>query len=336
MTTTAGPGVPARDGEPGEYFERWRDLIARTRDAETSSPYADRFEAELRHLQLGPVTFLGTSFPHARFRRSATRVRRSDPTLMHLTLVLDGVLSLSLPDEPAREFHRGDLSLVTSSRPYDMRAFGVRPPGADRPRVDAVGIDFPSELLPVPPERLRSVLNRGFRARTGTAGLVPDFLLSLDRQAAHLGPAAAERLGPVVLDLVAAWLAEEIEATGELPPTARRRALVENVRAFVRRNLHDPALTPALIAGAHHVSVSYLHRVFTEENDGETVAAWIRRRRLERAHRDLADPALRGTPVHVLAVRCGIPRPDAFSRAFRAAYGLSPRDHRHRSLDGGQ
>ncbi|MFD5467504.1 helix-turn-helix transcriptional regulator, partial [Kitasatospora sp. NPDC127059] len=31
----------------------------------------------------------------------------------------------------------------------------------------------------------------------------------------------------------------------------------------------------------------------------------------------------------------GLPRADDFSRAFRAAYGLSPREHRQRALAGG-
>ncbi|GLW68080.1 AraC family transcriptional regulator [Kitasatospora phosalacinea] len=333
MTTTLDPEVPAVGTDRGEFFEMWRDLIAQTRDARTSSPYADRFHAELRHLQLGAVTFLGTSFPSARFTRDDGRVRRSDLGIMHLTLTLEGVQQFARPGESTAEFRPGDLSLVSSSHPYDTRALGVRDPGQDEPRFSALGLDFPAALLPLPLQRLRPMLGRAHRPASGTALLISDFLRSLDRQAAGIGPAATDRIGSVVVDLVSAWLTEELERADALSPETRRRALVENVRAFVRRNLHDPGLTPGVIAAAHHISVSYLHRVFTEESGGETVAAWTRRRRLEQAHRDLADPALRGTPIHVLAARCGIPRPDDFSRAFRAAYGLSPRDHRRQALD---
>ncbi len=162
--------------------------------------------------------------------------------------------------------------------------------------------------------------------------MLADFLVSLDRQAALLGPAVADRLGPIAVELVAAWLADELEDDADLPDTARQRATVEQVRAFVRRHLHDPELAPATIAAAHHISVSYLHRLFAQHTDGDTVAAWIRRLRLEKAHRDLADPALRSVPIGTIAARCGIPRPDDFSRAFRTAYGLAPRDHRQQSL----
>lgn len=146
------------------------------------------------------------------------------------------------------------------------------------------------------------------------------------------GPAEAPRLGMVVVDLVAAWLALELDAEAAVPEESRRRAMAENVQAFIRRNLHDPELSPSAIASAHHISVSYLHRVFSEQSQGETVAAWIRAQRLEKAHRDLANPALHALPIHAVGARWGICRASDFSRAFRAAYGLSPSEHRHQAL----
>ncbi|MFF5564692.1 helix-turn-helix domain-containing protein [Streptomyces sp. NPDC012623] len=59
------------------------------------------------------------------------------------------------------------------------------------------------------------------------------------------------------------------------------------------------------------------------------VSATIRHQRLERARHDLADPALRTVPVHGIAARWGFGHPAAFSRAFRAAYGVPPADYRH-------
>jgi AraC-like DNA-binding protein len=72
--------------------------------------------------------------------------------------------------------------------------------------------------------------------------------------------------------------------------------------------------------------VRYLHRLF--EAQDTTVAAWIRRRRLERCRRDLADPAFRGVPVSAVAARWGLPDPAHFSRLFRRTYGLPPAEYR--------
>nr|WP_309474705.1 hypothetical protein [Streptomyces ipomoeae] len=130
-----------------------------------------------------------------------------------------------------------------------------------------------------------------------------------------------------MLDLVSTWLCQALEAEATLPQKARRRAMSERIRAFIRQNLRDPELTPPLIAIAHHISVSYLHRTFEQQPPGETGAAWFCGQRLGNARRDLED--LRRVP------RRSIPSPPAgdspvppISRAFRAAYGLSPKEHR--------
>jgi AraC-like DNA-binding protein len=59
-----------------------------------------------------------------------------------------------------------------------------------------------------------------------------------------------------------------------------------------------------------------------------TVSAWIREQRLIQARRDLADPALRDQPVHVIAARWGFGPASQFNRAFHAAYGYSPSECR--------
>ncbi|MFI9322012.1 helix-turn-helix domain-containing protein [Kitasatospora aureofaciens] len=326
-TVFRGEELPAE-----ERFDCWRELLERTRACDATSAHAGDFRAELRRSELGEVVLLGTSFPSVRFRRTERMVRRSDEGVLHLSFLQEGTMTLTRGAGRTETLRPGDLHLVDSSTPYDLRTFGGPTAGRAEPRVSGVGIDFPAALLPLPPHRLRGLLGRGFSARAGSAALLSEFLLGLDRQAAALGPAEAARLGAVVLDLVAAWLARELDAEGAVPDDTRQRALVEGVRAFVRRNLHDPELSPATIAAAHHVSVSHLHRVFTRQSAGETVAAWIRGQRLERARRDLADPAQRATPIHAVAARWGIPRADDFSRSFRAAYGLPPREYRHREL----
>lgn len=75
-------GVPAK-----ERFDYWQELIGRSRASEVISAHTDDFAAEMRRLELGPVTLLRSSFPPALFRRAAGVVRRSDPEVYHLTLL---------------------------------------------------------------------------------------------------------------------------------------------------------------------------------------------------------------------------------------------------------
>ncbi|WP_405537926.1 AraC family transcriptional regulator [Streptomyces sp. NBC_00075] len=316
------------DVPPEHRFDYWRELVGRTHaPSDMSSEYTTDFWAEQRLLELGPVTVWPASFRPTRFHRDARMVRRSDPELYHLSLVLGGGLGV---DHAGRTDTHGpqDLYVIDTSRPYD-----VRPPAdQDRRMVTGVGVEFPKALLPASPDQVRDLLGRRMSGRDGVGAVLTGFLTGLNQQADSLRPSDAPRLGTALLDLLLAWFAHVLDAEATLPPEIRDRTLTVRIRAFIRQNLHDPELTPPVIAAAHHISVSYLHRLFQDQTQdrtqGETVAAWIRARRLEGARRDLADPALRAVPVHTIAARWGLPRPAHFSRAFRTAYGLSPTEYR--------
>lgn len=311
--------VPVED-----RFDYWRELVGRAiAPSDISSEYAADFWARQRLMELGPVTVWPASFLPSGFRRSEKMVRQSDPEQYHLSLVLGGGLGL---DHAGRSDTYGprDLWLSDTSQPYDVRP----PAGLERRVITGVGVDFHKSLLPLPPRRVRELLGRRLPGQEGTGALLTGFLTGLDREAESLRPADAPRLGTVLLDLLAAWFAQVLEAEAALPPETRHRATTVRIRAFIRQNLHDPELSPPAIAAAHHISLSYLHRLFQEDSEGETVAAWIRSRRLEGARRDLADPALQSTPIRTVAARWGLLRASDFSRAFRAAYGLTPKEYR--------
>ncbi|WP_448639214.1 helix-turn-helix domain-containing protein [Geodermatophilus sp. URMC 63] len=113
-----------------------------------------------------------------------------------------------------------------------------------------------------------------------------------------------------------------------LDPAVRYGPAAEQLRrihGWVAGHLGDPGLDPAAVARAHHLSTRHLHRLFARQ--GTTVARHIRRERLERCRRELADP--RGTaPVFAIARRWGFPDAAGLSRAFRQAYGTSPSEYR--------
>ncbi|MEU1814944.1 helix-turn-helix transcriptional regulator [Streptomyces roseifaciens] len=77
------------------------------------------------------------------------------------------------------------------------------------------------------------------------------------------------------------------------------------------------------------MSVRHLHRLFRDEGtEGTTVSRWILERRLEHCRRELGRPGGSAPSVTAVAHRFGFTSPSHFSRAFRAAYGVSPREWR--------
>ncbi|MFE2263033.1 AraC family transcriptional regulator [Streptomyces griseosporeus] len=327
----------SEDAPAGERFERWRELIDRSRANEATSEHADDFRAELRVLELGPVTVWRSSFSPAHFRRSARRVRQSDTEVYHLSLLTDGTLAQRHERGVSATIGAGGLLVDASWQACEALASASASPSgpaADgEPGVVAgVGVDLPKSLLPLPQRQVDRLLARELSVRDGAGALLADFLCGLHRHADTLRPTDAPRLGTVTVDLVAAFFAHALETEGALPPESRHEVLVRRIRTFIRQNLPDPELTPGVVASAHHISVSHLHRVFTQRSRGETVAAWIRSQRLEKARDDLANPSLRALPIHAVGERWGLPRASDFTRAFRSAYGLAPSEYRRQAL----
>lgn len=106
-------------------------------------------------------------------------------------------------------------------------------------------------------------------------------------------------------------------------PLQDHGARIEAVKRHIREHIDEPLRreTLARVAG---FSVPHLHRVF-RGHTGESIAAHVRRVRLERAGRKLRMGAVDITEV---ALAAGYHTHAAFGRAFKRRYGLSPAEFR--------
>jgi AraC-like DNA-binding protein len=75
---------------------------------------------------------------------------------------------------------------------------------------------------------------------------------------------------------------------GSEPGEGRQAITPLRVKQYIDQRLADPALGPGEVAAAFGISTRYLHRLFEREH--ETVAQYIRDRRLERCRLLLLDP----------------------------------------------
>jgi AraC-like DNA-binding protein len=308
-----------------DRFEWWRELTSRTlMPTEFTSDHADDFRASVRVLELGVVQVSVLSYPSLRSRRTPALVRRSDPEHYQLALTLSGGQRLSRCGSEAL-VGAGDLLLHDTSHPFDAWTF---PDGGGA--VEGIIVNVPRAAFPLPAAKVDRLFAVPLPGNTGMGAILSQFLTRTVAESASCRPQDAVRLGAVTADLIAVFLAHHLDAADAVSPESRQQALMVGIRSFIERNLGDVQLSPAAVAAAHHISVRYLHRLFQQQG-GATVSAWIRHRRLERCHRDLAEPLLLQQPIHTVAARWGFRHPEEFSRAFRAAYGMPPRDYRQQS-----
>jgi AraC-like DNA-binding protein len=260
----------------------------------------------------GPVECVESICGPGEARRTPRHMSSTDPDHYQLFVQLDGATTAEQPGRRValapREFSLSDLA---------------QPFHCVYPARTALLLRFPRPLMPLPERALAAVLATRFRGDRGTGALVYGLARELER---HLDDASAPRLGSALLDLLVATLAARLDRQSPATRDAHQRALVHRIHAFIDSRLGDPDLTPASIAAAHHISLRYLHKLFSTEET--TVAEHVRRKRLERCRRDLVDPLLADQPVSAVARRWGLPNAAHFSRAFRDAFGLPPGEYR--------
>ncbi|RSS51172.1 helix-turn-helix domain-containing protein [Streptomyces sp. WAC07061] len=308
---------------PGDRFDWYSDIVSsEVMPATLSCKRPTEFQGEAAVLDLGEIRASRFSLSPLRSRRTAPMIRRGDPEEYQLALLRKGATSLSQYRSECT-IGAGDLMLWDTSRPSDnhMPASGGQ--------VQATILMLPRRILPLRAKRLDQVLARRIAGDRGMAAILASFMTSLEDHGAECAPEELRRLSTVAVDLVAACLAQQLDAQDQLPAEVRTQALVQRIHAFIEHNLGDPELNPPAVAAHHHVSVRTLHQLFHGQ---ESVNARIRRRRLEQCRADLADPALRGRPVGAIAARWGFSGPVVFSRSFREAYGVSPTEFRAGSV----
>jgi AraC-like DNA-binding protein len=111
--------------------------------------------------------------------------------------------------------------------------------------------------------------------------------------------------------------AGDLGPAGQVAAAALRRAV-----EFIDANAEKP-ISLVEIAGAAGVSPRALQYAFSSSR-GTTPSQYLRRVRLERAHRDLLAADATATTVACIARRWGFAKPGWFSRLYRETYGVTP------------
>ena len=99
----------------------------------------------------------------------------------------------------------------------------------------------------------------------------------------------------------------------------------------IELQLGDGDLSLRQISDDQHVSARYIQKLFQQA--GLSFSQYLRQRRLEHCHADLASPAHRTLSISEICFRWGFNDAAHFSRSFRADYGMTPREFRHQSLE---
>lgn len=280
----------------------------------------DTFHAELRTRNLGGINFFDIRADAHHAVRTPALLKADDTRVYGITLQMEGTSSIT-QDGQTSTLHPGDFALYDSTREFE-RDF----PESYRCLI----VRFPHAMMQLPSHTLSNVTATRFGAGEGVGVVVSPFLAETANNLSELTGWAGVRVAHALIDLVSSALAEKLTDEQIAAANPRAHAFVR-IGDYIMQNLGDPTLSPDVISHANFISTRQLHKIFHAER--VTVSQFIRDRRLEECRRQLGDPADAHLSVGQIAAQWGIYDGAHFSRIFRNAYGISPRDYRRSQLD---
>jgi AraC-like DNA-binding protein len=283
---------------------------------EHENPSGD-VHARMDFWQLGAPDLFRNEGSGIRLVRTTKHVRLGSPERLALAVQEIGSGSLSQGDNACR-VHTGELMLVDLTAPYEFSWTGH---GASLAfQIDYSELGLSVETVRAAAGRLRSspmyalVLHH-------LSGLRP---ISDALQGTRSGP----MLGTATAHLVRALLTSAAD-DDKHQRAAMSGVLFSRITWYVRQHLADPQLTPAQVAAEHHISLRYLYKIFALHN--LSFEQWLIHERLEGACRQLLSPGAQHLPIAAVAARWGFTDPGHFTRRFRHAYGIPPREWRRQN-----
>lgn len=296
----------------------WNDLHCRMLfPLEVVPSNRNEFDADVSMAGFAGALFAKVSSLPAAIERTAGHVGDAENQRFTLLMPLKGKIQLA---HSGREvlLEEGDLSLFDSRLPSRMSYVeeGVS---------QTLAITFPTKTLraylPVPESMcgLRVVASRG------AGRLLPSMFRGLWVQAAE---GISDELGRSLISglLNVASTAYAMQCGAEVDDSAVRGARKTQIKRFIETHLRDPDLSVGAITAAVGMSPRYVHLVFADE--GESIRAYVLRRRLEECAQQLTNPLWHGHTATKIAFEWGFTTTAHFSRAFKRHFGVTPNEYR--------
>lgn len=299
---------------PHEQFDAWRDSISVVFDIDRPPETARLgFQAEVNAYQLGSVVLSKVKFDSQQFARSRRRAAADGLDHYLIQLYATGGLT-GMADNRDRVLNAGDVQILDLSRTNETRANASGTIALVVPR------DLLRESLGAPVD-MHGLVLQGDR---GAGGLLSDYMRSLFSRAGSIVASDATSIAHGSADIIAACF------RGTADTITRAHApleavLLDRLKKHVEEQLENSSLSVQSICRTFRISRSRLYRLF-EPLGG--ISRYIQRKRLARAHVDLANPSKAYRPIYDIAYGAGFGSEAHFSRAFRSMFGCSPSDVR--------
>ena len=315
---TLAPGIVhsnfSVEGDARQSFLAWQERMSPVYDIRPSSKrLEDTFDASMSRYTIDNLSFFDFRTGPNLAVRSLGRVSTESVRDITFSVFLEGPQAQFLDGKSRSDAPQPQVPGILAldmDQPCSIRSFHGRILLLFVPRA-LVERSFPDAA---------SLHGRWIHATTPLTHLLIEHLVALRQQIVGLSKEEAHRVFLVAVELLAAAFSRQAGLSGD-GRAAVRAAVYGQVRRHVEANLHDPDLTPERVLASLYLSRASVYRLFEHEGG---LAAYIRNRRLRMAADKLV--RFRHREVGDIASELGFNNASSFTRAFRRAFDIAPRD----------
>jgi AraC-like DNA-binding protein len=188
-----------------------------------------------------------------------------------------------------------------------------------------ISVHVPKNCIPSRLGGLEHSTGLKFGADLPSSKMARDLLISLSTVWEEISEASASHLGSIALDLIMAAISERSNRN-DSRTDVYRSAQFHRAKALIDGRLQDPTLSLSQVASELGVSTRYISCLLHER--ALSYRNYVLEQRLLRAKNDLSDPRLANRAITTIAYSWGFTDSAHFSRTFKAAHGMSPREYR--------
>jgi len=204
----------------------------------------------------------------------------------------------------------GDVAIIDCARPFHGVATDYR-----TLMIVIARANVPAALLSLEPHGLV------FPRDSGAARLIGEAIRALYAQAGHLTVSEAETATVGIVAMTTTLARLKLTGREFGPVRSKRKAALE----YIDAHLGNARLGPGEIADAAHLSRASLYRLLAAEGG---IRAVLLKRRLDEALRLMLEDDREERSLKEMFRCCGFGSASQFSRAFRARFGVPPRQYR--------
>lgn len=275
-------------------------------------PGTNSFEMEIEHFTVDSISFLNKKTSPVIINRSP-HCKQSH--YFSLNLLASGSLTVFHNNRKVL-LNPGDFIIADSSKPSHLIFSDYS---------TTMSVILPSRLVKSYIPCLEAYCNILQPRSYGFNAVIQEIIINIWQQRSLLYKGLQGQASDLLMQLLALSLSLQPDLPVTISNSSRR---VLEIKRFIEVNLEDTGLTPDVVARSFRLSPRYLRRIFAAE--GDSIAKYIRRRRLQTSAKRMCDPLWKDRSITDICFSCGFESPAHFARVFKEYFGATPKDYRNK------